>query len=781
MLTVIPLFFLLTIIYIQQAKIIKDEAFEKLTAIRDLKVIELKNWIAERNSDLKNISTDKELTDLEFVINKNSLNKSDKQILKSSRDILNRYLENYPAYIELFIIEPLNAKILISTNKSMEGIDKTDDEYFKTNKLLPEVSIKDIYYSITLLENSMTFSIPIYCSQHSGEHIVGIIVARIDLKNSLYRMLANRVGLGETGETLIVNEDKLALNELRWHDDAPLKLSIIAKPAEEASSGKTGITKANDYRNKLVLAAYTFIPETKWGFVCKQDMSELNETSNQILIHFIVSFILTLVIAIFLAYALGKAISKPIVNLNRIAQKIKGGDLSARSISTSNDETKELSVVFNNMADAIEAKMIIQKQVTDISETMIKQTSLHEFSTALLKHLMKITGSKLSIFYILNEGNSEYEHFVSFGTNKKIIKGVNQNKPELEFNETLLENSISHLMNLSKETILKYKAISQNIEPKEIIVIPVMVDDLTIALIAFVNENKINAGSLEVVTQAWHSINVSYSNLLANERTRILSESLVRTNEQLEHQKEILQNQSDELVISSNELIELNKEMEAFSYSVSHDLRAPLRHIDGFSKLLYKKIKGKIDDNSKKHFDNIISASKQMTMLIDDLLVFSRMGRKEVKKTTVNMKIIVDEAMRTFASQIKKENVTILVDEMHDVDVDLALMAQVWINLISNAIKFTRDVEASEIHIGTEKDTDGNSIFFIKDNGAGFDQKYVDKIFGVFHRLHNTNEFEGTGIGLANVKRIILKHRGDVWAEGEVNKGASFFFKLSKG
>lgn len=237
---------------------------------------------------------------------------------------------------------------------------------------------------------------------------------------------------------------------------------------------------------------------------------------------------------------------------------------------------------------------------------------------------------------------------------------------------------------------------------------------------------------------------------------------------------------SEQLKTEQEKLDAANKELEAFSYSVSHDLRAPLRHIDGFAKLLHRNIKDKIDENSQKYFDNIISSSKQMSKLIDDLLMFSKTGRKDVKKVIINMKIIVHEAMKAFASDINKNNISMIVDEMPEVNMDSSLIMQVWDNLISNAIKFTGNNKNPEIHIGTDKDTDGNVFFFIKDNGVGFDQKYVDKIFGVFQRLHNINEFPGTGIGLANVMRIIIKHGGEIRAEGKINKGASFFFTLPK-
>ena len=233
-----------------------------------------------------------------------------------------------------------------------------------------------------------------------------------------------------------------------------------------------------------------------------------------------------------------------------------------------------------------------------------------------------------------------------------------------------------------------------------------------------------------------------------------------------------------ELDISNKGLENLNKELEAFSYSVSHDLRAPLRHIDGFTKLFYNSIKHKIDERSQKYFDNIINSSKQMNQLIDDLLIFAKMSRKDIKKTKINMKTIINETRETFDLEIKENNISFIVDDMPEVKLDTAMIRQVWENLISNAVKFTGNKKNPKIHIGADKDADDKTFFFIKDNGIGFNQKYVDKIFGVFQRLHNSNEFPGTGIGLANVKRIILKHGGEIRAEGKVNKGASFFFTL---
>ena len=778
LLTIVPLFGVLTITYFRQTTVIENQSSDKLIAIRNLKVNQLKNWLSERSGDMRTISTDKELTDLEYVIHKTSFNQNDKIILKNSRQILNRYLNNFPTYEELFIVNPENGKVILSSDKQREGMDKVNNEFFAKALQSRSLIFKNIYTSNTLSKNSMSYSIPIFSSQHAGEHITGILVARINLEKTLYKILLERVGLGETGETLIVNEDVIALNELRWHDDAPLKLKISSEPAINAAAGKTGIAVTIDYRKQNVLAAYTYIPETKWGFICKQDIAELHAPIRKMLLDFIVLYLVTIIIVFFMSYVISKSISKPIINLNHIAKKIKAGNLSARSTYTSTDEVGELSLVFNSMADAIESRIKTQKEVSAISETMIKQTSLHEFSTSLLKHMMKISGANISVFYILNEATAAYEHFVSFGTNKELLKTVNVDKADSEFKNTLDNKSIYFLTTISEDTILKYKTIANDAIPKEIITIPVVVDSLIIALISLVNINKFDSESFEVLKQSWQSVNVSYSNLLSNERTRILAESLVRTNEQLEEQSGKLKKQSEKLLQNTNELQSANDELEAFAYSVSHDLRAPLRHIDGFTKLLEKRIKDKIDKQSHNYFDNIISSSKRMNQLINDLLVFSRTSTKDIRKTKVKMKKIVDEAMLPYTINMEYNNIAFIIDEMPNVKVDISLFRQVWENLISNAIKFTINSKNPEIHIGADKDIKGKIVFFISDNGVGFNQKYVDKVFGVFQRLHSVDEFPGTGIGLANVKRIIMKHGGTIWAEGKVNKGATFFITL---
>ncbi len=237
---------------------------------------------------------------------------------------------------------------------------------------------------------------------------------------------------------------------------------------------------------------------------------------------------------------------------------------------------------------------------------------------------------------------------------------------------------------------------------------------------------------------------------------------------------------SQQVQVINQQLRVANQELESFSYSVSHDLRAPLRHIDGFVGLLAKQTGEKLNERDRRYLSVIADSARQMGVLIDDLLMFSRMGRTELKQSKVGSDSLVREAMDSLQAEVKDRRIVWKIGELPEVRADLAMLRQVWINLIANAVKYTRPRDPAEIEIGCKDAGNGELVFFIRDNGVGFDMRYAHKLFGVFQRLHHADQFEGTGIGLANVSRIIHRHGGRTWAEGKVNEGAAFFFSLPK-
>jgi light-regulated signal transduction histidine kinase (bacteriophytochrome) len=228
----------------------------------------------------------------------------------------------------------------------------------------------------------------------------------------------------------------------------------------------------------------------------------------------------------------------------------------------------------------------------------------------------------------------------------------------------------------------------------------------------------------------------------------------------------------------TEELKTAYRELESFSYSVSHDLRAPLRTINGFARILEEEYNDRFDDEGKRLLTRIISGARRMGILIDDLLAFSRFSRQVITPVTIDMHRLVEECINEAAPGGVLPAVNLVIEDLPAAFGDRNLIKQVWFNLLSNALKFSVRNPNPQITVGS-KETGDQIIYFVRDNGAGFDMQYADKLFKVFQRLHKDSDFEGTGVGLAIVQRIVQRHGGRIWAEGNLNEGAIFYFTLS--
>jgi light-regulated signal transduction histidine kinase (bacteriophytochrome) len=250
--------------------------------------------------------------------------------------------------------------------------------------------------------------------------------------------------------------------------------------------------------------------------------------------------------------------------------------------------------------------------------------------------------------------------------------------------------------------------------------------------------------------------------------------------EQGKQQAHEIRRLNQELTKRAGELESSNKELESFAYSVSHDLRAPLRHAVGFSELLQKQAASLLDEKSRRYVNIILESSKRMGALIDDLLAFSRIGRAETRKTPVNLEQLVKEVVAEIGEETKGREIVWKINPLPACYGDSSMLRLVFANLVSNAVKFTRRRTQAEVEIGCANADKDEVEVFVRDNGAGFDMQYANKLFGVFQRLHLAEEFEGTGIGLATVQRIVHRHGGKVRAEGVVDQGATFYFSLPR-
>ena len=339
----------------------------------------------------------------------------------------------------------------------------------------------------------------------------------------------------------------------------------------------------------------------------------------------------------------------------------------------------------------------------------------------------------------------------------------------------ILEQKIERAEQRAAELVIANKELDFQNEEKE-----KRADELIIANKELAFQNK------EKQSRADELIIANKELLFQNEEKEKRADELIIANKELVYQNEEKEKRAAELVIADKEIViqnevkekqeATNKELEAFTYSVSHDLRAPLRAINGYARILQEEYAAKLDTDGLSTLNAILSNSKKMGELIDDLLAFSRLGRKSVSTNEINMNVLVKSVMEEEING-NSSRIVYTMPELLPAKGQQTLIKQVWVNLVSNAIKFSEHKPKTIIEIGSSN-KDDLVVYYIKDNGAGFDMQYYDKLFGIFQRLHSQEEFEGTGIGLAIVQKIVNRHNGTVWAESKLNEGSCFYFSL---
>lgn len=343
-----------------------------------------------------------------------------------------------------------------------------------------------------------------------------------------------------------------------------------------------------------------------------------------------------------------------------------------------------------------------------------------------------------------------------------------------DYDENLKEDNTSYFMH--SDGTLEESPDENDKVPRTALMVPLKLENKVIGVIQVhsYTSNTYTTEDLNVLEALSPQVSAATANAILYEQAK--SEILHRR--KAEREIRMLNEELEERVQERTAQLEsANRELEAFSYTVSHDLRAPLRAIDGFSRLLGEELEGKLDPESKRLLSIISGSTRKMGKLIDDMLDFSRLSKQVISHSAVNMNELVSSVAEELKSSEPDRSIKINISKLENIECDISMMRQVWVNLIANSLKFTSKKENARIDIGCER-SNGKMVYFIKDNGVGFNPKYSSKLFKVFERLHNEKDFEGTGVGLAIVHRIISRHGGKVRAEGETDKGAAFYISL---
>jgi len=703
-------------IYQSQKKDVGNAARQQLIAIAELKVSEITNWRNERLEDANVIYKNGAFAaDVEQFFGHPSSSEAKKSVLALLAATKNSY-----QYENILLLDR-EKKVRLTMGRYPPDFGGRHTNVINDATVQDKIVLGDLHMEDNQGTIRLAIVIPIAIMEKKVSRPIGTVVILLNPYSRLYPTIKLWPVPGETGEAMLVrreDRDVVFLNELRHVKNSPLgmrrPLTEINLPAVKAVTGTKGAFQGVDYRQKNVFAAGKAVPDSTWYLVAKIDSDEIYAP---LAARFwvITSFIVViiLVLAVFVAYFWRYQQAK--YYREQYEQEYKRAFLYARSlIEASLDPLVTISP---------EGKIMDVNQSTEL----VTGRSRNE-----------LIGSNFSNYFTEPDKAEE-------GYKLVFKKGIVRDYP-------LSIRSVT-----GQITDVLYNASLYKNEAGEVQGIFAAARDVT-ALRRIEGALKAAHDELE---------------LRVRERTRELEKANEALQSEIRERKEV-----EKLIEFRTKLLEVtNKELESFSYSVSHDLRAPLRAIDGYARMILRDQKDKLDDDVKRKFDLIRSNTQMMGQLIDDLLSFSRLGRLEINMTRLDMEGLVQDVWKELQIINPDRKIDLKAKDFPTVQGDRALIKLVYSNLLSNAVKYTKFRGQACIETGGYTEGDEN-IYYVKDNGVGFDMEYYDKLFGVFQRLHSADDYEGTGVGLAIVQRIIHRHGGRVWAEGQVDDGAVFYFSL---
>ncbi len=740
--TLIPLVLFGTIVFSQARNILQTVRMAQLDSIADLKKDKIETFFHEREGDIRSAQDFRNIRTNLPVLSAHAGDRTAPayvQAKKSLDDQIKTFQESY-GYLDVMLLDPLG-KVVYTSNDEHSAVQLGKPLH---NRKFFEEGKKGIYFTDVFFGTEadrrveMIGIAPVRDLQGA---FVGAVAIEIDMA-PIFKFIQDTTGLGTTGEALIARKEgneTLFLSPLRHEPNAALKKVVssqekIAVPAIKAAGGENGSGITHDYHGEEVLAAWRYIPFLRWGLVTKIDASEVFAPVRKLraLVIFIGIFIVA--IGALAALAIARTITRPIQLLQEGAEAIRAGNLQRRVGIGAQDEVGRLSRAFDAMTYAL---------VSDISERKRAEKLLSENEIRLKRseEIAHLGGWELDL--VNNTLTWSDEVYRIFGL-----------QPQ-EFGAT-------------------YEAFLEAVHPED----RAAVDD---AYSGSLREGRdiyeIEHRVVRKATGEIRSVHEKCQHFRDETGKIIRSVGMVHDITERKAAEVEIKTLNNELKRHVLDLETANRELEAFAYSVSHDLRSPLRSIEGFSLALLEDYAGKLDDTGKSYLTRVRNATMRMGHLIDDLLKLSRVSRSEMNRERVDLSAMANAIAGDFKKQNPERPAEFIIAGGLTAACDGRLVTVAMENLFANAWKFSEKTARTVIEFGVTA-RDDTRAFFVKDNGIGFDAFYAGKLFNPFQRLHKAEEFPGTGIGLATVKRIINRHGGRVWIESEVNKGTTVYFTL---
>jgi PAS domain S-box-containing protein len=791
----------------QQARAIRRDTDRNLVAVSRLKAEQVSAWLAERRADAETIRGDRLLANGVAAL----LEGKDNGPIR--RDVRSRFasLAELYHYEDVILVRPDGSVVMREPSTATHDMGAVVEQKVREAVRSGAVETTDLYRSE---DGDVRLEMVAPVLDDAGRAIAAVVL-HSDPGHYLFPLIQTwPIGGKTSGETLLVErrgDEVLFLNDLRFRADAALRLALPSDspdlPAARAVRGEHGIVAGLDYRGVPVLAAAQPVPGSPWSVVAKVDENEvLGPISRRA---WLTAGFTLLVVGLAAGATLllwrareARADAEIVASEERYRSLV---DNAPVAILVNRDD--QVTVVNQACLDLFGAsspgdllgkspfELFHPDDHEDIAERI---ATLRDGSPvpAREERIVRLDGRPVDVEVVgapFRDAGVNAIHVVlqDITERKRAAADLRESEDTFRyvFDNSLLGMSMTRpdgsvRPNDALCRLLGYPAAELATLRWQDITPPEDVPEVEAHLRPLLTGESDSARFLKRYTRKdgsvlWADVSTRLRRGAEGEPLYFLAAVLdVTARKEAADEIDRLNAELERRVTARTaELDAANKELEAFAYSVSHDLRAPLRHISGFSTLLADRTSAELDEKSRHYVDVITRSVNEMGVLIDDLLQFSRTGRAELTIEPVDMDVVIQEALAPLRHETASRELDWSIEPVPRANADRALIRQVWANLLGNAVKYTRPVTPARIKVSASA-TDGVVVYSVADNGVGFDMQYAHKLFGVFQRLHDASEFEGTGIGLANVHRIVTRLHGRVWAEGELGKGATFSFSL---
>ncbi len=808
--------------YVHEKKHINEDVNKYFTLAADIISDDIKRWLNNRKYEVYTLAANPLLHQ---YVNQWVMGEDYRQTEAELAEYWKRIVSQGNIFEEIYFTDP-EGRIWLSSEQSRQNTYRPVDDLINIPLQTGEIYFSNAYKSTYTNQPSVAFALPLEAktaADESTDRYVGVLVFRINIASVIQPLLSYQLKMGETGEFILIDQNRTAITDLRARPNSALQYQLQSQPAFKVVNGESGVMQCTGYDGDEMIAAYRPIPEAGWGLIVRQELTELYAPYWNNVFKFTLAALLVMALMMLAIYFGLEKFIKPITEMSDIARDMAGGDFSKRVKIKNNDEIGALGKALNTMAVELGQQFKMQKNRDKVLQSLVSSLDIRDMLTDSLTQICHAFDFTVGVVFLLDKDRQVLVPQATFNSGRELSTKNIKLGEGLE-GQAAASGKAYVISDIPKDTDYTVNWLGGEMLPACIVQLPLIFNEQVLGVISAASMQQISEQQMKELTNVAGQISVAVNNALVYQQVVDLSEQLTERNEQLAQQNEELNALNEELTSQTEELNALNEELTSqteelnalneeliarteelqlvskelqaknkqletinrnktnYLATLSHELRAPLNAVIGFSDVLLDKVLGDLNPQQEKYTREIFNSGQHLLNLINDLLDLSRIEagemRLDIKPT--EPAAVAQQAVAMVQPDVIRKQIKLInniTPDIAQVWADSERLRQVFVNLLSNAVKYTP--AGGQITLGAENLKDAVK-FWVADTGIGIAPQYHEWIFEEFKQVNeNTaDQTGGAGLGLAITKKILNLQGGSIWVESEAGSGATFYFTL---